>query len=132
MEPESGRASLAAQMVRICLQGRRPRFSPWVGKMPWRREWQPTPVSLPREFQGLRGLASYSPWGHKESDATESLCTHHSGQHGNTDNTSIIAQNPPAKTPMKNSNRPPEPGEDEVQTHEQHKPGISSGGKCPH
>ena len=71
MEPESGRASLAAQMVRICLQGRRPRFSPWVGKMPWRREWQPTPVSLPREFQGLRGLASYSPWGHKESDMTE-------------------------------------------------------------
>ena len=27
-----------------------PRFDPWVGKMPWRREWQPTPVFLPGEF----------------------------------------------------------------------------------
>ena len=29
---------------RICLQCRRPGFDPWVGKIPWRREWQPTPV----------------------------------------------------------------------------------------
>ena len=32
---------------RICLQCRRPGFDPWVGKIPWRREWQPTPVFLP-------------------------------------------------------------------------------------
>ena len=34
-------------------QCRRPGFSPWVGKIPWRREWQPTPIFLPREFHGL-------------------------------------------------------------------------------
>ena len=28
----------------VCLQCRRPRFDPWVGKIPWRRKWQPTPV----------------------------------------------------------------------------------------
>ena len=41
------------------------------GRFPWRREWQPTPVFLPGEFQGQRSLARYSPWGHKESDTTE-------------------------------------------------------------
>ena len=40
-------------------------FNPWVGKIPWRRKWQPTPVFLPRESQGQRSLADYSPWGHK-------------------------------------------------------------------
>ena len=39
-----------------------PRFDPWVGKIPWRREWQPTPVLLPGEFHGQRSLAGYSPW----------------------------------------------------------------------
>ena len=28
---------------------KRPRFNPWVRKIPWRRAWQPTPVSLPRD-----------------------------------------------------------------------------------
>ena len=46
-------------------------FDPWIRKIPWRREWQPTPVFLPREFHGQRSLAGYSPWGHKESDMTE-------------------------------------------------------------
>ena len=49
----------------------RPRFNPWVGKISWRREWQPTPVFLPGESHGQRSLAGYSPWGHKESDTTE-------------------------------------------------------------
>ena len=31
----------------ICLECGRPGFNPWVGKMPWRRKWQPTPVFLP-------------------------------------------------------------------------------------
>ena len=39
---------------RICLQCRRPRFDPWDGKIPWRREWQPTPVFLPGEFSRQR------------------------------------------------------------------------------
>ena len=49
------------------------RFDPWVRKIPWRREWQPTPVFLPGESHGQRSLAGYSPWGRKESDTTEKL-----------------------------------------------------------
>ena len=40
-------------------------FSPWVGKIPCRRAWQPTPVFLPGESHGLRSLACYNPQGHK-------------------------------------------------------------------
>ena len=40
---------------------------------PWRREWQPTPVFLPREFHGQRNLVGYSPLGLKESDMIERL-----------------------------------------------------------
>ena len=45
-------------------------FNPWVGKVLWRRKWQPTPVFLPEKFHGQRNLVGYSPWGHKESDTT--------------------------------------------------------------
>ena len=57
------------------MQCMRPGFNPWVGKILWRREWQPTPVFLPGEFHRQRSLAGYSPWGHKESDTTEWLTT---------------------------------------------------------
>ena len=60
----------------VCLQCTRPGFDPWVGKIPWRRKWQPTPVFLPRESHGQRSLTGYSPRGHKESDTTERLHTH--------------------------------------------------------
>ena len=53
-----------------CSAGR-PRFNPWVGKIPWRRERLPTPIFWSREFNGL-----YSPRGHKESDTTEQLSLH--------------------------------------------------------
>ena len=49
----------------------------WIRKIPWRREWLPTPVFLPGEFHGQRSLAGYSPWGHKESDMTEQLTHTH-------------------------------------------------------
>ena len=52
---------------------RRPGFDPWVGKIPWRRKWQPSPVFLPGESHGQRSLVGYRPWGHKESDATWQL-----------------------------------------------------------
>ena len=58
------------------LQCRRPGFDPWVGKIPWRRKWQPTPVFLPGESHGRRSLVGYSPRGHKESDMTERLHFH--------------------------------------------------------
>ena len=32
-------------------------FHPWVGKIPWRRAWQPTLVSLPGESHEQRSLA---------------------------------------------------------------------------
>ena len=47
-------------------------FSPWVGKIPWRGKWQPTPVFLPGKSHGQRSLVGYSPWGCKESNTTES------------------------------------------------------------
>ena len=48
-------------------------FDPWVGKMPWRREWQHTRVFLPGESHGQRSLASNSPWDFEESDTTKQL-----------------------------------------------------------
>ena len=38
-------------------QRRRHTFNPWVGKIPWRRAWQPTPIFLPGECLGQRSLA---------------------------------------------------------------------------
>ena len=38
-------------------------FVPWVGKIPWRRDWQPTPVCLPGEFHGQRSLVGYTEHG---------------------------------------------------------------------
>ena len=53
-----------------------PGFDPWVGKIPWSRKWQPTPVFLPGKFHGQRSLVGCSPWGCKESYTTERLSTH--------------------------------------------------------
>ena len=53
----------------VCLQCRRPGFDPWVGKIPWRRRWQSTPVLLPGKSHGHRSLVGYSPWGRKESSS---------------------------------------------------------------
>ena len=58
-------AFLVAQLQRNHLQFERPGFDPWVGKTPWRRAQQPTPVLLPGESHGQRSLAGYSPWGHR-------------------------------------------------------------------
>ena len=54
-----------------CRRNKRCRFNPWMGKIPRRRKWQPTPVFLPGESHGQRNLVGYSPWGRKESDITE-------------------------------------------------------------
>ena len=45
--------------------------NPWVGKIPWKRAWQPTPVFLSGESHGERNLAGYNPLGRKELDMTE-------------------------------------------------------------
>ena len=52
---------------RTCLQCRRPRFDPWVRKIPWRRKWLSHSWGIPWTEVG------YSPWAHKQLDKTEWL-----------------------------------------------------------
>ena len=62
------------------------------GKIPWRREWQSTPVFLPGESHGQRSLAGYSPWGRKVLDMTEATQHSHelfSGRAGTTAHLSL-------------------------------------------
>ena len=73
------RASLVAQWLRMhlhCWRHRRCGFDPWVGKISWRRAWQPTPIFLPRKSLGQRRLVAYSPWGHRvRCDWNDRVCT---------------------------------------------------------
>ena len=39
-----------------CRRQKRHGFSAWVGKIPWRKTWQPTPVFLPGKSHGRRSL----------------------------------------------------------------------------
>ena len=54
-----------------CRRYQRRRFDPWVRKIPWKRDWLPTPVSLPGKSPWTEDLAGYSPWGCKKLDMTE-------------------------------------------------------------
>ena len=72
--------------------GRR-RFDPWVGKIPWKRKWQPTAVSLPRQFHGQRSLLNYSPYSHKESEMTENVHAYtHTQTHTHTHTPGIYSR----------------------------------------
>ena len=65
---EKTRASLWLSSERIHLQRkslRRHGFYPWVGKIPSRRKWQPTPVLLPGESHGQKSLVGCRPWGRR-------------------------------------------------------------------
>ena len=62
------------------LPAMRPGFNLWIGTIPWRGKWQPTPAFLPGESHGQRRLEGYSPWGHTESDTTERLSTHNTAE----------------------------------------------------
>ena len=70
-ERQGWRGSGGKETTCQCRRHQRPGFSPLVGKIQWRRKWQPTPVFLPGESHGQRGLAGYSPWSHKELDTME-------------------------------------------------------------
>ena len=48
-----------------CRRCKKCRFSPWVGKITWRRKWQPAPVFLPGKFRRQRSLVGSSPQGHR-------------------------------------------------------------------
>jgi len=50
---------------------RRHGFEPWVGKIPWRRAWQPTQIFLPWKSHGQKSQEGYSLWGCEELDTTE-------------------------------------------------------------
>ena len=67
----SGKESLCQ-----CRSHRRHGFHPWVGNIPWRRKWQPTPVLLPGKSHGQRSLGGRSPQGCKELETSEQLNTH--------------------------------------------------------
>ena len=56
-----------------CRRHKKCGFDPWMGKTPWRREWQPTLVFLPGESHGQRSLVGYSSWSRKESGMTEAI-----------------------------------------------------------
>ena len=51
---------LAVKNLPAVQETRRLQFDPWVGKIPWRRKWQPATVFLPGEFHGQRSLVGYS------------------------------------------------------------------------
>ena len=62
-------ASLVAQQVLQMQKMRvRSQFDPWVGKIPWRRKWQPTPVFLLGKSHEQRSLMGYGLWGCKILD----------------------------------------------------------------
>ena len=65
-----------AQLVKHLPAMWRPRFDPWVRKIPLRMKWHPTPVFLPGEFYGWRSMVDYSPWGRKELDTTKRFHFH--------------------------------------------------------
>ena len=69
-------ASLVAQLVKNPFQCGKPGFSLLVGRISWRRKWQPTPIFLSGKSHGWRSLVDYSSWGCKESDITEWLRFH--------------------------------------------------------
>ena len=72
---------------------------PELGRFPWSRKWQPTPVFLPGKFHGHRSLVGYSQWGCKELDTTERTHAHtrthtqkvnlYTGTHKTEDNTVV-------------------------------------------
>ena len=49
---------------------------PWVGKIPWRRKWEPTPVFLPEKSYGQRRLVATKSMGSQRVGQTEHACTH--------------------------------------------------------
>ena len=91
------RASLVAQMIKHLPTMRETWVRSWVGKIPWRSKWQPTPVLLAGKFHGRRSLVGYGPWDHKESDITEQL---HSCTHSMKLRTSLVAQQKRIHLPM--------------------------------
>ena len=73
MGPKAQRAALVVQTVKNLPVVLETQVDPWVGNIPWRRNWQCTPVFLPGEFHGQRSLVGYCSWDCKESDTAKEL-----------------------------------------------------------
>ena len=101
------------QGLPTCLSGKQPafqcrrprthRFNPWVGKIPWRRTWQPTAVFLPGGSCGQRSLAGYSPRGCTELETSGRLSTHscrRASEPGPALSGRVSGRPPPASLPL--------------------------------
>ena len=73
--PQKCVASQVVQSSRTLLPRQETRVQSLVWEDLGSRKWQPTPMFLLGKFYGQRNLVGYSPWGHRESDTTESLST---------------------------------------------------------
>ena len=76
----------------VALQCRRSGFDRWVGKILWRRAWQPIPVLLPGQSHWKEKPGGLCPWGHKKSDTTEQLSIYfkHFERHSEIGNNPIL------------------------------------------
>ena len=79
-----------------CRGRRRPKFDPWVGKIPWWRKWQPPPVFSPGESHGQRSLAGHSPRGRTESDTSQQLNSSWLLLHSHSVSQGSSARHPPS------------------------------------
>ena len=113
-------------------------FHLWVGKIPWRRKWQHTPIFLPGKFHGQRSLVGYSPWGRKQLDtpkhaAHTSPSAPHSAPSPPSPAPSLMG---PAQTSLSSPLLPSAPvvssqGGDPSQTHPSFLCGVGGGGAVP-
>ena len=55
------------ESARQCRRHKRPGFDSWVGKIPWRRKWQPAPVVLPGKFHGPKEPGGLQSWGRRRA-----------------------------------------------------------------
>ena len=86
---------------RVCLQCQRPGFNAWVGKIPWRRKWQPILVFLPGKSHGQRRPAGYGAWHPRVRDdlATEQQESKGSRPGGDGDEKHLVLREPHAQRP---------------------------------
>ena len=81
IDPHVARASLVAQPGKHLPAMQETWVQSLAQEDPLEKEWQHTPVLLPRKAHGWRSLLGYSPWGRKELDTTERLHSLHVGKH---------------------------------------------------
>ena len=82
-----------------CRKCKRHGFNPWVGKIPWRRKWQPAPVFLPGELHGQRCLAGYSSGVTKSRSQLQPFSTQNSTRfrdHLGVSQVALVIKNLPA------------------------------------